>query len=638
MTARWVAAALAVAFGAGSARAQEPPAAGAAGGRQVSVREIRVERPGAVRFGLAADEIARLGAAGGIDVVAPSGERFGAERILARDEAPCRDVEIAGLERVAGGYRVRLRVPADAGRHASLDFDLDRATLAAGCRLESSSDGRRWEPLAEGDLYRLGEPSSLARTRLDYPPTGRRELRLSWPAAAGYPRIRGARVCAPVETAPLLLLSVAPRRLDAPHDRSRFALAVPSSAVRFAGLVLELPAVPAAPLAWRLSLPQGGSWYEIASGRWPERLVRFRIDLGDVAFAAPELRLELFGPAVETPTAHWDLSRQVARFEAAEAGTYRIELPAPARTLRPARGEPAPASAGPPRLESGRWPTPQPGAPLAIADFQQAWRVTTKGIPVGAPALLPLPDEVLASTRVDRGDLRLVAAGRQVPARLETAAAPELSEIREGLDPASSGGGRSALDLELEPGGVHGAPVATSTLTLSAGPAGRPFRRGLSFVGRTQRPGVDREQRIYGVTWSCAAEPPLPCEVAFELPGLALDRVRVEFQDGDSSPLSGLTMERRVRRRQLVFLAPAGELELVAGSPATPPAAFDLAALDAALGLASPARAELGAAEARHGAPSPGRARGLLFAAVAAVALALLLILRRLLPARPPTG
>ena len=636
MTARWVAAALAVALGAGSARAQVAPATGAAGGREVSVREIRVERPGAVRFALAADEIARLGDAGGIDVVAPSGERFGAERILARDEAPCRDVEIAGLERVAGGYRVRLRVPADAGRHASLVFDLDRTTLAAGCRLEASSDGRRWEPLAEGDLYRLGEPSSLARTRLDYPPTGRRELRLSWPAAAGYPRIRGARVCAPVETAPLLLLSVAPRRLDAPHERSRFALAVPSSAVRFAGLVLELPAVPAAPSAWRLSLPQGGRWYELASGRWPERLARYRIDLGDVAFAVPEVRLEIFGPAVETPTAHWDLSRQVARFEAAEAGTFRIELPAPARTQRLARGEPAPASAGPPRLESGRWPAPQQGAPLAVADFERAWRVTTKGIPVGAPASLPLPDEVLESTRVDRGDLRLVAAGRQVPARLETAAEPELSEIREGLDPAPSGGGHSALELEL--GGVHGAPVAPSTLTLSAGPAGRPFRRGLSLVGWTRRRGADREQRILGVTWSCAAEPPLPCEVDLELPGPALERLRVEFQDGDSSPLSGLTVERRVRRRQLLFLAPAGELELVAGSPSTPPAAFDLAALDAALGLASPARAELGAAVARRGAPSPGLARGLLFAAVAAVALALLLILRRLLPARPPTG
>ena len=407
--------------------------------------------------------------------------------------------------------------------------------------------------------------------------------------------------------------------------------------MRFAGLVLELPAVPAAPSAWRLSLPQGGRWYELASGRWPERLARYRIDLGDVAFAAPELRLEIFGPAVETPTAHWDLSRQVARFEAAEAGTYRIELPAPARTLRPARGEPAPASAGPPRLESGRWPTPQPGAPLAVADFERAWRVTTKGIPVGAPALLPLPDEVLESTRVDRGDLRLVAAGRQVPARLETAAEPELSEIREGLDPAPSGGGRSALELEL--GG--GSTARRARPPPSPSPPARPDVRSAAACRSSDGPGG--AERIassgsYGVTWSCAAEPPLPCEVALELSGLALERLRVEFQDGDSSPLSGLTVERRVRRRQLLFLAPAGELELVAGSPSTPPAAFDLAALDAALGLASPARAELGAAEARHGAPSPGLARGLLFAAVAAVALALLLILRRLLPARPPTG
>ena len=223
---------------------------------EIAVREIRVERPGTVRLELGIEEIVHLGDAGALGILGPDGERVGAERRPARAQAPCRPAEIAAVERDEEGWRLELRVPAGTGRHGALDFELDEATLAPGCRLEERAPDGRWRALASGDLFRVGEGGTLARTRLAYPATTARELRLAWPASAGYPKVRSARICAPEAPRSPLLRPARIEARPAPSGRARFALALPPRSALLAALELELPGPPAGALGWRILFGQ----------------------------------------------------------------------------------------------------------------------------------------------------------------------------------------------------------------------------------------------------------------------------------------------------------------------------------------------------------------------------------------------
>lgn len=609
-------------------------AAPASGARQVLVREIRVERPGTVRVELASDEILRLGDAGAVGVVGPDGEHAAAERRPARAEAPCRPVEIAAVERAADGFRLRLTVPANGGLHGALDFELDRATLAPGCRLEERVADGAWRPLATGDLFRVGEGSELARTRLEYAATGARELRLSWPASAGYPRVRSASVCAPEQARPPQLVPARVTALDSPPGRRVFALELPGRAARLAALELALPAAPAGEPGWRLAFGQDGRWRELASGSWAPGRARHRIDLGDAAFAGRALRVELLGPASGPLTASWDLAPQVVRFAAGRPGIWQLRLPAAAAAATGAVPDPGERAAlfapGATRVEAASWPTPGAGAVLSGSAGGERWAVEAGDAEPGAPLALELPAELLAAPGRGAADARLVAGGRLVPARLEPLAEPRTVALRAELVPRQLERGRSALELDL--GRAAGREELTGVV-LAAGAAARPFRRELDLVGLGGGPGPAREVRLGSRLWECSAAPGDACELFLDAPGRDFDRLRVELDDGDSAPLSGLSAELLARRWQLVFQRPAGAVEL-ALEARQPAPRFDLAQLDAVLALARPAPARLGS---RVATPEAGLGRwagALLTAAIVAVALALLLLLRRLLP--PP--
>jgi len=90
-------------------------------------------------------------------------------------------------------------------------------------------------------------------------------------------------------------------------------------------------------------------------------------------------------------------------------------------------------------------------------------------------------------------------------------------------------------------------------------------------------------------------------------------------------------VERESAREEAVFLWPGEGAELVAGAPELEAPRFDLARLDEALAQFSPVAVRAGARLATSGGLERW-SRPLLAVAVAAVAIALLALLRRLLP------
>jgi hypothetical protein len=594
---------------------------------------VDVARPGLVTVELDAAALVRLGPGGGVEVLDPDGARVDAERHLASEEAACRAVAVGEVGREVDSWTVGLDLGDDPAPHAALVFELEEAVLASGCELESSADGRSWRPLARGDLFRLGEGRGLARTRLVYPPSRVPRLRLRWPAAAGYPRVRSVEVCAPEEASPAPTVGFAAEERAADGTRARWRLPLPPRAARVRALRMARAADAnggLGRLAWRLELAQDGAWHELAGGSWPAGDERLRVALGDVAFLGAALRVEVWGGTGPGPRFEWELAPQRVRFVAARAGRFALVLPAAPRpgslSVPPGAG-PVRAALGPAAV--ARADPARDGALGAAAPkrrFAARWRVEAPaGVAPGTPVVLEVPplDGVAAA---GRADARLVAAGRLVPARWATAAEPEEAVLASAAAPVPRAAGRSRLELDLA--GRIGRPTA---LRLRAPLEAGAFRRGVALVGRVgPAPGAP-EATMSRALWECAPDPPRPCETSFRLAGAAPGGIALEIEDGDAAPLRSLDAEVELAREEAVFLWPGTEVELLAGARDLEAPRFDFARLDEALALSPPV-----AVHARRALAAGGGlerwSRPLLVLAVAAVAIALLALLRRLLP------
>jgi hypothetical protein len=594
---------------------------------------IEVPRPGRVTAELDAAALARLGDGGGVEVLAPDGARVDAELLLAGEEAPCRAVEVGEVGRAGGSWQLELDLGDDPPPHSALRFELDATVLASGCELEGSADGRTWRPLARGDLFRLGEGRGLARTRIEYPSSRLPRLRLRWPDAAGVPRVRAVEVCAPEESGPAARVEVAAEPAGEERGGARWRLPLPSRAARVRAL--HLARAPRAEgglarLAWRLELAQDGAWHELAHGAWPAGETLARVALGDVAFLGRALRLTLWGAADPPVRIEWELAPQRIRFRAARAGRFELVLPAPPRRADGSAEddlEPVRAGLGAPQVEAV-----SPGRDAALATgapgrrFAARWRIEAPAtLAPGRPAVLTLPwlDGI---AEAGRADVRLVAAGRLVPARLGGAAEPEVVGVATTKATAAVRAGRSRIRLEL--GEAGGRPTA---LRLRAPLEAGAFRRGVTLVGRLGPAAGAPEATISRLRWECAPDPPRPCEASFRLSGAELREAALELEDGDASPLPALDVELESAREEAVFLWPGEGTELVAGAPGLAAPRYDLARLDEALAQFSPVAVRAGAREAVTGGLERW-GRPLLAMAVAAVAIALLALLRRLLP------
>jgi hypothetical protein len=537
-----------------------------------------------------------------------------------------------------------------------------------------------WEGIGVGDLFRLGEGAGLAGTAIVYPATDARYLRLHWPAAAGFPRVRSVEVA----SVPSRAFEVATSQPDCRNDASGGAAAVPRTvcvlsvpfparSVRRLDLGVEA-SEESGPLGYRLSTPAERSWATLAEGVWrppfeAESARALELDADDLdrpdegpeGDAAPlgTVRLVLYGGAVGGDSTAPGLagflvqiSGEALLFRADSAGRYTLVYgaavpPTPSSGPEPPVGaEPVWVEPGPETVETvagaAGVPLPLAGAPLPEVAFERRFPVVADGVPGGGVVRLPLPAMVYATaanaTAEGLADLRLASGGAQVPYVRWSPIEPELvlsvpaAEPTAGDAPGTSRVVLAEADLQL--------PLSFLELTAS----GLRFeRRVRPVIVLPERPGEGRRLEALGAwrAWRCDPRPPLPCRL--ELPlgesvrgfsGLPADSLlAVEVDDGDDAPLRSVGVELWRRQDVLVFVRPSADepLELLAGAPSLAAPSYDLEVFEKDL-LARPwSAASLITVEAEAAATG---ARWILLVSLGLAALGLLFLLDRILRER----
>lgn len=597
--------------------------AGVLAGAERVVRDIRVEAPGSYWVELATADLARRTDFGGVEVLGPDGEPVPSRVVVGDPSLRCVEARVVGVAREIGRWRIRISAPESLERHEELRFLVDRAVLAADCRLEASADGESWREIARADLFRLGDEPGLAQTSLEYPPTTDRELVLSWPDAGGEPTVRGAELCPPRGPAEARTLEGSVETLQPPE--------IGGARVRVGGLPLALRpthlelswtgGAPTSTAGFRLRQETEEGWRELARGRIPAGQETFRTELDQ----AGSYIFETYGFAPTGIVARWRVAPQRIYFEARDAGLHLLRVPARfgGEAIAPA-DDALRLDAGTARSEPLPLPVVPPGREIDAATAMRRWPILAPGASPGEPVLLELgPGAGRECAGLSSGErnCRVVVGGRSVPARaVRGSSAPAAPSAA--LAPSAGDGGRSAADL----GALDGA----RQLLIRAPSELGPFERTVALVGRSDAPGTDREVTLDRQVWHCDERPPLPCELALTLiPGWPRN-LRIQVEDGGSTPLGRLTSEAIEPRPKLLLTwgGPATELVL---APTSRELRLDETAFAALLELARPQPATLGEALERVPTALDRHGRLLLAIAVGAVAVGLLLLLRRLL-------
>jgi hypothetical protein len=606
-------------------------------------RDVDVPAPGWVRVPLDLAAVRHLAPEGAdLHVLAPGG---GEVPVRVEPRAPRserRPVQVAAVERVDEGWTVLLEVGAAPVSHERLFFEITRATAAPSVHLEGSRDRSTWQTLTVGDLFRIGTEDGLQRTALSYPATEHRWLRLSWPLAAGFPRVSAVEV--ETVSGPTLTFAArgAPCRTAGPETAPATVceLSLPGLGQVLRRLTLDLEGGGA--VGYRLDAPAGGAWRPLAAGVWrrTEETTRHLLPGTSEPIAGTVLRLELYGAGGEAPrlTGYGvDLAVPTVLFRAPEPGRYALAYGGAVRRNGgfepPALGaEEAWLEAGPERERpAAPLPAGAPGAPLGAGRFRGSWRVLAPAARPGDLARLELPDAVYGVARSDLQDVRLAFGDLQVPFYLWSPPDPMLAAEARDLRPRPLRRDReSEAEIDLP---VAGLPLTQLFVTA---PGAGPLRRIVGLRYRPRRPVTrQREQGpLVRETWDCDPEPPLPCRAELSLRGQAPEIVAVRIHDGDDPPLAQLGAEVWRRRDVLLFVWPSaseeGQVRLLAGARDLAAPDYDFAALGPVL-LArpwQPAELDLEGKTTKDGA---WWGRWVLPAALGIAAVFLLLLLRRIL-------
>jgi len=619
-------------------------------------RPVDVPAPGWVRIPLDLAALRHIGLASSLRITSPTGEDVPRWTAPFVEDSERRPVKVLDVSKDDHGWTLRLDVGPEPLVHERLLLDFARLATVPDVALDASQDGKSWEPLVAGDLFRLGEAEGLARTSLLYPATPARYLRLSWPAQAGFPELRSAVV---EPTAPGRSLTITSRSSPCRGGPSAVSLVcrlpLPAAGLVVRRLTVELAA--GANVGYGLYQPRLGAWQPLAEGVWRgARSARHVIPLAGEPLAGDNLRLELFGAPAEPPPRllghSFDLAVDTVLFHAEASGRYTlfyggVPSPGPGAAQPDARSVAAGVEAAwivpGPEEEARTAPLPAaaaPGAALSVprGRFRAAWAVIAGGAAAGDLVRLALPDAVYAQARPDLGDLRLVAGNRQVPYVLWTPPDPVPVLERGDLRPeAEKGRHYSRIEVWLP---ADGLPVTQLRLTAPPSPLRRPV--GVRYPD-TGPPGLAaREERLVArANWECLPEPPLPCGLALPLAGRAPHHLTLRFADGDNSPLPAVAVAAWRRGDVLLFAWPGqgpgqgpgrGKVQLLAGAPNLKAPVYDLAALAEALPARPSQLAELDlTGEAPGEGAPPWWSRWVIPAAVVAAAIFLLALLRRIL-------
>ncbi len=598
--------------------------------KNVIARPLAVARAGTVRVALPAAEHS---ADTGFEVLALDGTRVPVRLLVLDGGAGLRPARVIAVAESADGWSVDIDAGAATPAHQGLRLPLAVAGLAE-VELEASDDRASWTPLASAGLFRLGAAEELQGSTLAYPATTARYLRLHWPAAANFPRIREVQLESVRTAAEELALPKGACAADGPRRTTCDLAALGERPIE--GILVTLPAGRAA--GWRLRSASDGRWGLVSEGTWAPLAAETprRVPASE---NATRLRLELWGEA-QAPAPLQVVARALPlalEFDAPAAGAYE---------LRSAPGLPRPRWQGGSDVADVQWTSPATareagpvktldvpaGAEMPKARFTRQWPVRAQAAS-GEPVRLPLPAAVEVAARYDLGDLRLASRGRQVPYLVEEAATPARAASWDRLALRPQGNGTSVAELPL-PAGREGR-VDVLVLRIPA----RPLRRDVRLVRDVAAEGVGAATRetLAQSSWQCEPLPPLPCEHELQVPVWSRGRgpLRIEVVDGDNAPLGQLSAELWRSRRELLFPWPGEPPALLAGAADLAPPRYDLAAVASELRARPAVRATLGEAREAWDTKPARWPRWAVLGSLGLAALVLLFLLARALPRMP---
>lgn len=512
--------------------------------------------------------------------------------------------------------------PADA-----LQVDLRGGQWAARVAV-SRWDGAAWQPLVPPTL--LWELDHARYTELDLPPT-QGPLRLSITRLydpRGYPPSVDAVLRAEPHVDPVeLRLPVAHAALEE-NGWARYTVELgrplPVRAVRIeaeeevferaveVAMVGELDEwhSPSAEASIRRVRLGGAALDEVRVpvDEAPADLLVFWIECqGQLPLTVPQVTVELEGAELLVPAPG---PGPLTLLGGAEPGTtptgdLDLALPELSRLAR-FHATPGAVSANP------AWTPPEIRADLAVPSTVIDPAGMRWSHPVEGPAGLvriPLPAEVLADARADRGDLRLLdSEGRQVPYLLRRR--PLDRDLGALTFTRSEEGAQSILRVPLPTAGAmeDGPPLSTVRISTDA-----PLFSRTVTLSRVRGPVLE-PLRVYH--W---AGQDRPATLSLDLGVPVGDELVITIHNGDDPPLPVRAVQASVQHWELVTVLPEGGARLLYGDPERETPDYDLALLRQDLVSRAAVEATLGAREAVDGPQASAVEKGLVLAGLLAL-------------------
>jgi hypothetical protein len=519
-------------------------------------------------------------------VLAPDGQEVPYYRLPARPPSqPWWPAVVTEVEETVGGWSITLDTGDEARAHEGLALDFDNPEAMPRVIVEAGAGTGAWTPVAETTLFRLGPDPRLTKTEVSYTPTRDRYLRIQWPRSSGPPALRSVTVRA-AEAAPreprleAIDLHLEAGAGGAPGGAT-YVLRIPGR--RVGPGRLDIGWSGAGAVGYRLRMPEGGSWTDVAVGSAirGERPQALTVPLSRPLLAR-ELRLELVGGGQSEPLV--DRAAVVMEplelvFHAPEAGEYALAYggigfsePRYPAVDRPQDwwSLPITAPGEERRLDSGVPPlaAASSGGAMTWPSPWTSWPVVAAGVRPGELVRLALPPKVYEASTDGRLDgLRVVQDGVQLPYVGHSDAAPASAARMRGVRPAARvRAGTSGFDIELP-----AARLPLRQVELSA-PA-QPFTRRVTATWLDLNGTNDRGERSASAEWVCPGRSVLPCSVVLPIAPTRDRRLRIDIEDGDNAPLARIDADVWMRSDSLFFSwpddAPASvELVTLARAPA----------------------------------------------------------------------
>lgn len=555
-------------------------------------------------------------------------------------------------------------------RHTIVEFEPGTEAAVSGVRLVTSAMGffkpttlegfreGKWERIVTGVPVYQGYQGAT-ETQLDLSPGSWRRLRwiLDDRRSAPIPIQSVVLLVSPMAPFAIAASSVVIRARSDEAGVTRFQLDLGAAGLDVAWIELETPepaftrpvrilserfagdALVAEELvhAWVHRVPGDASTAEesrrIRVDRFiPTREIVLRVENGD-------------SPPLASPSVRVGLHAQQIEFWATQAGAHRLlagnAFAAPPRYDIARLVLPADATGEVLKVAAAWAPNPAYQEPAVGSDAlgqgaafdPKGWR-RHRAVTVGAGAVeIELPVDVMAASRPDLGDLRLVREGRQVPyvADRQTLRRTLAVSVRaEAPRPKSR---VSVWRMEMSEPRVPLAVLRVDTPQTA-------LARGVRWYEVIKaRDGARWTNVLAEAEWKRvpgAPAQPLELTPANRLNGRDS---WIEIDDGDNPPLPTLTWSAEYLTRRIYFLGGgAGAIELYYDHPDARSPEYDLALLADRLNASSRTMATLGPATERH--PGWGETvvsgwgvQVVFWVVLVGVVVALLVIIRRLLPA-----